>query len=370
MYDGRTLLLSAVKNGHSDIFTYDLEKESVTQVTNDIYDDLDPNYVTFPNKIGIIYASNRPSADAKSIDTILPTRNRYNIFMATNFGDNPAFNQITQLSNLKYGNARYPAQYNVNHFTFVSDESGIANRYAGFFSTKKLGVDTLVLIGDNLLRNPTIEEIDSTLKVTHKDDIDSMRIVSISADSAYTFPITNYQSSLVETRSAGEDRMLSEVTQDGNEKTLYKLKIDETLLKKRNVTSKPTTYGKKQMLESRNTIVIPSSIIKTIDTALQNKNNFQTEFDIKKEPMVQSVIPTNKETLAQAKLFRYKPIRFNIDEGSLGANSSILFNKYQAYENGMGPINLNSNSPINGMITMSTSDILNDIHFSGAYKMC
>ncbi len=38
-------------------------------------------------------------------------------------------------------------QYNNNHFTFVSDENGIGNRYAGFFTTKKAGLDTLVLIG-------------------------------------------------------------------------------------------------------------------------------------------------------------------------------------------------------------------------------
>jgi hypothetical protein len=67
----------------------------------------------------------------------------------------PSLNQITQLSQLKYGNARFPTQYNQNHFTFVSDENGIGNRYAGFFTTKKDGLDTLVLIGDEILRNPS-----------------------------------------------------------------------------------------------------------------------------------------------------------------------------------------------------------------------
>src|SRR5450432_3401291 len=60
MIDNNTLILSAVKNGQSDIFEYNLSSSEVTQITNDVYDDLDASFVTFPNKTGIIYSSNRP----------------------------------------------------------------------------------------------------------------------------------------------------------------------------------------------------------------------------------------------------------------------------------------------------------------------
>jgi hypothetical protein len=40
----------------------------------------------------------------------------------------------------------------------VSDENGINNRYAGFFSTERAGLDTLVYIGDEVLRNPTLKK--------------------------------------------------------------------------------------------------------------------------------------------------------------------------------------------------------------------
>jgi hypothetical protein len=89
-----------------------------------------------------------------------PVINRYNIFLITDFGDKAELNQVTQLSDLKYGDARFPTQYNTNHFTFVSDENGIGNRYAGFFTTrKKQAWIPLVLIGDDILRNPTIKEL-------------------------------------------------------------------------------------------------------------------------------------------------------------------------------------------------------------------
>ncbi len=381
MLDSRTLLLSAVKNGHTDIYTYDIEKEKAKQITNDVYDNLDASFVSFPNKTGIIFASNRPSAGAKSADTVLPSNNRYNIFLITDFGDKPELNQITQLTNLKYGNARYPSQYNANHFTFVSDENGIGNRYAGFFTTRKMGLDTLVLIGDDILRNPSEKEVDSTLRVYKKTDVDSVAVVSISEDSAYTFPLTNYQSSLAETRTAGDDRTVSEVTRQSDQKTLYKLKVDEFVLNRRNITAQPTEYAKKLMRESRLTKNSPAIISPSKDTATKKEDEFfQTEFENEKKDSSVSqapVMPLNAVTgteepgavLASAKLFRYKPLKFSADFGSVGFNSAVLINRYQPYGGGSGPIMLNSNTPLNGFIRLSTSDLMEDIRISGAFKI-
>jgi len=63
-------------------------------------------------------------------------------------------------------------------------------------------------------------QVDSTLLVYKKTDVDSVAIVSVSEDSAYSFPITNYQSSLVESRIAGDNNQVSEVTRQSDEKVL------------------------------------------------------------------------------------------------------------------------------------------------------
>ncbi|MEL4474538.1 hypothetical protein, partial [Shewanella algae] len=88
-----------------DIYTYKIEEQKSTQITNDIYDDLDPTVVAFPNRVGIIFASNRPSSNAPSTDTVLPSRYRYNIFMV-DILNNSKEKQIAQLTNIKSGNAR------------------------------------------------------------------------------------------------------------------------------------------------------------------------------------------------------------------------------------------------------------------------
>ena len=371
MLDNRTLLLSAVKNGHTDIFSFDTETEKIVQITNDIYDDIDPAFVSFPNKTGILFASNRPNANAVSSDEILPDENRYNIFMITNFGDKPELNQITQLSNVKFGSARFPSQYNNNHFTFVSDENGIGNRYAGFFTTKNMGLDTLVLISGNMLRNPTQQEIDSALSINKKSAVDSIAYVTITADSAYTFPLTNYQSSLSETRTAGDERILSEVTRQSDQKNLYKLKIDEQTLTKRNVPSTPTAYRKRLMeMEKGNS----TPALTPMDSARRKAAEFQTEFEdnyfgVQTDNKAEQKSDKTENSLAKAKLFRYLPIKFSADAGSIGPNNTLLFNRFQKYAGGSGPINLNGNSPLNGMITMSTSDVMEDLHILGALKM-
>lgn len=377
----KKLLLSAVKNGHTDIYIYDLDKEKAMQVTNDVYDDLDPSFVAFPNKTGIIFSSNRPNASAKGGDTSLPSQNRFNIFMVTDFGDKADLNQITQLSNQKYGNARYPMQYNGNHFTFVSDENGVGNRWAGFFTTQKEGLDTLVLIGEDILRNPNQEQIDSTLKVYDKIKVDSVAVVSITKDSAYTFPITNYQSSLAETRVAGENNQVSEVTRQSDEKTLYKLKIDEYALRNRNVTAQPTAYMKKLMRESTLTENKPAKMEspKVTDTSKRQNDFFQNEFEPEKKidsttgelvPIPLESLSGKKESVLEtAKLYRYKPVKFSADFGSIGFNSMVLINRFQPYTGGSGPIKLNSSTPLNGMITLGTSELLEDYRVMGAFKL-
>ena len=377
MLDSRTLLLSATKNGHSDIFTLNVENEKVQQITNDVYADLDPTYVALPGKNGIMFSSNRPSGDARGGDTSIPSHNHFNIFFVNNASAKAELNQITQLSNLKYGNARYPMPYNINHFTFVSDENGVANRYAGFFTTKAQGLDTLVLIGDDILRNPSVKDVDSVLRVYKKTDVDSVAVVAVSQDSAYTFPLTNYESNLAETRVAGDNQQVSEVTRQSDEKTLYKLKIDENTLRRRNITAPPTTYMKRVIMADRIAAEAADKFDKPLPADSTKKDNdlFQNVFeDDKKDSSMQGKTVTTVEAskydpLKNAKLYPYKPVKFGADYGGVSFSNSILFNRYQKYAGGNGPIMIGSGTPLNGLIRLGTSELMEDQRIFGGFRI-
>jgi hypothetical protein len=376
MLDNNTLILSAVKNGQSDIFTYKIKEQTVTQITNDVYSDLDPSFAAFPNKTGILFASNRPSGDAPRSDTAIPSRNRYNIFMVDpNIKSD--YRQVTMLSNMKYADARFPLQYNVNHFTFVSEENGIGNRYAGFFTTQRAGLDTLYQIGDEILRNPVMKELDSTLKAWDKTEPDSIGYLSITQDSAYVFPITNYQSGLQETRGAGDNNLVSEVRQEGNLKFLYKLRIDETTLRRRNINARPTDYIKKikeleRIAKGDATVYDKQKGLQKLavaDTTRKSMDLFQTEFEADSSTV--SYTGNDEKTLnalAKTKVYDYHR-KFSSEYVVAGFNNQVLVNRYQPYAHGSGPIYLNNTDALNGIIRLGTSELMEDMRFTGGFRV-
>lgn len=375
MLDANTLVMSAVKNGHSDIYTYKIEQNKLTQITDDIYDDLDPTFVSFPNRSGIIYSSNRPDPLAPNQDTVLPSKYRFNIYMVDILNDSKQ-KQLAKLTDLKMGNARFPMQYNTNHFTFVSDENGIGNRWAGFFATQRNGLDTLYYIGDELLRNPSPKEFDSTLVAWQKQEPDSVSYFQVYKDSTYTFPITNYQSTLLETRIAGNNGTVSEVRREGDFKFLYKLKVDEQALAKRNVNARPTEYirkltAEKKALEGRAIIYNKKA---TVDTAKKAKDFFQNEFadekpDSSSAAMQNQLLASQPKTsvLSSSRLFDYR-LKFSSDYALVGFTNNILINRYQPYGGGSGPIQLNNGNDFNFTFRVGTSDLMEDQKFVGGIR--
>jgi hypothetical protein len=368
------LLFSGVRNGQSDLFSYNIDKFKLEQLTNDIYDDVDPNFVTFPSKTGIIFSSNRPSPSALSNDTTLPG-NPFNVYLIDDWSK-PGFKTYTQMSNVQFGNARYPAQYNENHYTFINDEKGVTNRYAGFFNSKAAGLDTLVHIANVALRNPSQKEIDSTLKYCKQSAVDSTSIFRVTDDSTYTFPITNYESSVLETRMNGDRDNLSETRREGNYKLLYKLRVDETKLKRRNVNIKPTVYMEKVYLADR--IKKGEALNKDgkfiTDTVRKESNElFQTDFvedTTIKGKVMEVVEEAPMETILQkAKNFNYE-FKFNLDDLMTGFNNNVLVNRYRPYTGGYfsGSTNSVNPNPFNAMTKFGVSDLMEDIRFTGAYR--
>jgi hypothetical protein len=375
MLDANTLIFSAVKSGQSDIFVYKIDKKTTTQITNDIYDDLDASFVAFPGKTGIIFSSNRPSANAENNDTAV-SDHRYNIFLIDNWNQSE-FKQISQLTNVRFGNARYPSQYNTTHFTFVSDENGINNRYAGFFKSERAGLDTLVFVGDEVLRNPDRKELDSTLKEWSKVEADSVGFVSITNDSSYVFPLTNYQASLMETRTAGDNTLVSEVIRQGDYKFLYRLRMDEATLRKRNISAKPTEYVKKLQEQQRIAEGKARMLQPTQQDSTQKQNDFfNSEFDNEKKDSSQlgkvfeAQDITEETILKKAKLYEYRPPKFFNDYVVAGLNNTVFTpNKYQIYGGGAGPIRPANGNDLNGLVRLGTTDLFEDYKISGGFRI-
>ncbi len=139
--DGSKLLLSAVKRGHSDLFIYDIASGSNMQLTNDVYNDLHPRFVDGMSRI--LFASNRVS------DTLLPSmdslkglglRPANDLFLMDYPFKGGTLRRITRTP---HANETAPLEVGRGQYLFLSDASGVTNRYVVKVDSTLAYVDTI-----------------------------------------------------------------------------------------------------------------------------------------------------------------------------------------------------------------------------------
>lgn len=139
--DGRKLLMSAVQKGQSDIFLFNIASGSHEQLTDDVFDDLQPRFVDDGKMI--IFSSNRVSdtlpPPSAGIPDVIPVN--YDLFAYNYAEKGPVLRRVTST---RFANERYPAEYSPGYFTYLSDGNGIYNRYIGRFDSAIIAVDTAI----------------------------------------------------------------------------------------------------------------------------------------------------------------------------------------------------------------------------------
>lgn len=139
--DGMKLLMSAVQKGQSDIFLFNIASGSHEQITDDVYDDLQPRFIDRGRMI--VFSSNRvsdtlplPSAE---MPEVIPLN--YDLFAYDYMEKGRILRRVTST---RFANERFPAEYSPGYFTYLSDENGIFNRYVARFDSAIIAVDTAI----------------------------------------------------------------------------------------------------------------------------------------------------------------------------------------------------------------------------------
>ena len=135
---GKEMVFSAIKNGHTDLFLYTVSSNSHMQLTFDLYDDLSPS---FYDKDKIIFASNRVNDTLRSSDKIDIIKSKHDLFLLDLKSEN---NVLLNLTKTPKTSEREPYSYSDRYFSYLSDKSGISNRYVAFFDSAVSHVDTIV----------------------------------------------------------------------------------------------------------------------------------------------------------------------------------------------------------------------------------
>ena len=122
--DGRKWVLSAVKNGQSDLYLFDIMSRRDEQITDDWFDDLNPRFYDRANKI--VFSSNR-IADTlhKEVFKNFPIINNYDLFL---FDLTKPTNEVKRIINTPFDNETKPIEYAKDKIAYLTDQSGIINR--------------------------------------------------------------------------------------------------------------------------------------------------------------------------------------------------------------------------------------------------
>lgn len=114
--DDNTLILSGIKKGKSDIFSYNFRRNRLTNLTNDFYDDHSPSYISSGDKLGVLFLSNRTDTVMNEEELASRTyfNKDFNIFY---------FNQKNRASLQKVtedaGRITSPIQYGLEKFSYI-----------------------------------------------------------------------------------------------------------------------------------------------------------------------------------------------------------------------------------------------------------
>ncbi len=144
---GNLLVISAIINGQTDIFTYNIGANTFNRLTNDLYDDLNPRFAN--NSTAIIFASNRPS-DTLIFDVETGKNITRDTIKGMTFNDIflldivKKTNILYRVTDTKFANESQPISMGFNKFAWLSNETGINNRVFGVFDSTISFIDTSV----------------------------------------------------------------------------------------------------------------------------------------------------------------------------------------------------------------------------------
>ncbi|MCA6364338.1 MAG: PD40 domain-containing protein [Bacteroidetes bacterium] len=138
--DGTQFVMSAVQNGQTDIFLYTISGGAITPLTKDVYDDLNPRFVDGGRSI--VFSSNRVSdsltASVKGREVI--QLHTYDLFLYNVKTRSPLLRRITNTPGVS---ETQPMAWDDTHFTYLSDQNGVRNRFVGYFDSAIAFVDTV-----------------------------------------------------------------------------------------------------------------------------------------------------------------------------------------------------------------------------------
>ena len=137
--EGSRIILSAVKDGITDIYIHTVSSGTNEQITRDVADDLHPSFLI--NQPGeILFSSNRLSDTLSNTgDPFEKFSSRFDLFTYNTEKKN---NVLIRLSEEDYSSRYQASETTGNTISYIGDNNGVLNRYSAVFDSAISFIDT------------------------------------------------------------------------------------------------------------------------------------------------------------------------------------------------------------------------------------
>lgn len=347
--DGSLLVLSAIKNGQSDIFVYNLASGTSVQITNDLADDFNPKFIDKSSKI--IFSSDRLSDSLSVASNERKFSGNTDLFIYDNLDKS---DQLMRLNDGMYINKTQPLETIRNKFISLSDKSGIVNRYSSKFDS-------------------TISFVDTTIHYSYY---------------AETWALTNYPRNIIEHDYNQKSNTIAEIVYKDGRYYMYNRPFAEN---NDHIDEFPVTefrIKQSQKLHVKDSIQNIETIIIPIDSITNNMLVFKTDtivfeqtpidinnyvFEIERVNIINSKLKENNlniEVVEKIKKDEDKKVR--IYQKAFYQNYivnqidfSFLSESYQAFTGGA----VYYNPGMNILTKVGTNDLFEDYKITGGFRL-
>ncbi len=350
--DGKRLALSAVQQGQSDIYVYNVGSNSIEQITKDAYNDMQPVFINQGKDL--VFASNRINDTINLVPqkTQVMQSMQTDLFQYNYAKKNPVLKRLTNTPDNEYS----PILYDKAHLLFLSDAGGITQRNIATFDSTIDYIDTTVHYKYTMNANP----ISNYGRAVIAHDVNGGKQAELILNKGiYELHVSNF--------IAPQSLVRKEVTA-----TPYYLSMNNN-----------RTYNYTNAITDTASIV-PIGIPKSTDPNYIDVDNYVFEFEKQKttETIINnsptSVVPTiSQPTKDSATIkskyvteFKYpKQLNYNtffvMDYLVTQVDNTLLASNYQTYVAGQPFFN----PGINGFVKFGTTDLFQNQRFTGGFRL-
>ncbi len=140
MQDDDKMVFSAIKKSQTDLYQFTIKGSKMANITDDAWDDIEPVFVSGGSRKGILFLSNRPKPNMNVPVGVneLPT-GPMNLYF---YNTTTMSTELLQCTNYTKGHVEQPIQYGADNFAYLYDGNGIQNKYAIIFGRDRRNMDS------------------------------------------------------------------------------------------------------------------------------------------------------------------------------------------------------------------------------------